>query len=271
MADNDGDGIRGEVGDGVDPNRNFPVNWGLDDEGSSPDPTSETYRGREPYVAEPETQAMLNLWNRVDFEFQKNDHTAAALILYPQGWQMYTPAADDAIFTALAGDDADPAITGFDPDLGAELYITNGDTLDTAYNREGILAYTPEGSEPKDLSVSGFEFEDSEAAIEGEFRRHRAFALDLAESADDPANPDSHLGNTVEPFYVDAFADSYGDPQPVQVTAKRSLGALVMRYKVNNGATKTVATSEWSDGERYYQEPGEYYRRLRGTRSEEHT
>ena len=75
---------------------------------------------------------MLRLWRLVDFEFQKNDHTAASLLLYPQGWQQYTPAADDAIFTALAGDDRDPAITGFDPDLGAELYITNGDTLDTA-------------------------------------------------------------------------------------------------------------------------------------------
>ena len=265
MADNDRDGIRGEVNDGVDPNRNFPVNWGLDDEGSSPDPSSETYRGPEPYVPEPETRAMLDLWNRVDFEFEKNDHTAAELILYPQGWQMYTPAADDAIFTALAGDDRNPAIAGFDPDLGAELYITNGDTLDTAYNRENILAYTPEGSVPQDPSVSGFEFEDSDAAIENEFKRHRAFSIDLAESADDPASPDSHLGNTVEPFYIDAFADSYGDPQPVQVTAKRSLGALVMRYRINGGATKTVGTSEWSDGERYYQEAGVYYHRMRGT------
>ena len=29
MADNDGDGVRGEAGDGVDPNRNFATNWGL--------------------------------------------------------------------------------------------------------------------------------------------------------------------------------------------------------------------------------------------------
>ncbi|HET9737667.1 MAG TPA: M14 family zinc carboxypeptidase [Solirubrobacteraceae bacterium] len=264
MADNDRDGVYGEVNDGVDPNRNFPVNWGLDDEGSSPDPTSETYRGPSA-ASEPETQAMQRLWRLVDFEFQKNDHTAAKLVLYPQGWQQYTPAADDAIFTALAGDDADPAIAGFDPDLGAELYITNGDTLDTAYNREGILAYTPEGSEPKDTTVSGFEFEDSESAIEAEFRRHRDFSLDLAESADKPEEPDSHLGNTVQDFYVDSFADSYGDPQTVQATAKRSLGAIVMRYRINGGATKTVGTSEWSDGERYYQEAGVYYHRLRGT------
>ena len=95
MADNDGDGTRGENGDGVDPNRNFPENWGLDNEGSSPVPASETYRGPEPYSPEPETEAMLWLFDHVDFEFQKNDHTAASLLLYPQGWQQYTLAIDD--------------------------------------------------------------------------------------------------------------------------------------------------------------------------------
>ena len=54
MADNDRDGIRGESNDGVDPNRNFPESWGMDDEGSSPDPSSETYRGTGP-ASEPET------------------------------------------------------------------------------------------------------------------------------------------------------------------------------------------------------------------------
>jgi murein tripeptide amidase MpaA len=34
MADNDGDGVRGELGDGVDPNRNFATNFDSDDEGS---------------------------------------------------------------------------------------------------------------------------------------------------------------------------------------------------------------------------------------------
>ena len=131
-------GIEGiQSGDGVDPNRNFPVDWGLDNEGSSPDPASETYRGTGP-ASEPETQAMRNLWNRVDFEFQKNDHTAAELILYPQGWQQYTPAADDPIFTALAGDDAEPAIQGFDPgSRGRALHHQRG------HARHGIQ---PEGN-----------------------------------------------------------------------------------------------------------------------------
>ena len=33
---------------GVDPNRNYPVHWGYDNEGSSPDPSSDTYRGTGP-------------------------------------------------------------------------------------------------------------------------------------------------------------------------------------------------------------------------------
>ena len=28
----------------------------------------------------------------------------------------------------MAGDDANPAVPGYDPDISAELYITNGDT-----------------------------------------------------------------------------------------------------------------------------------------------
>jgi len=264
MADNDNDGIRGETGDGVDPNRNFPVDWGLDDEGSSPNTASETYRGPSA-ASEPETQAMLNLWSRIAFKFQKNDHTAAELILYPQGWQQYTPAADDPIFTALAGDDAKPAIPTFDPDLGAELYITNGDTLDTAYNESNILAYTPEGSLPHDPAVSGFEYEDQEGAIQAEFGRHKEFSIDLADSADDPANPDSWLKNTVSDFYVDTFAESFGSPQKVQVLAKRSLGPLTLKWRINGGAVQSGTTAEWSDGERYDQEPGVYYHRMRGT------
>src|SRR5215218_9256378 len=264
MADNDGDGEFGEIGDGVDPNRNFPRNWGLDDEGSSSALDAETYRGPSA-GSEPETKAMIAVMDHVDFAFQKNDHTAAQLLLYPQGFQQYTPTADDAIFTALAGDDANPAIKTFDPDLGAELYITNGDTNDYAYAEKQILSYTPEGTPASDTSLTGFEFEDKEPAIEAEFKRHLPFSLDLAESAAKPDAPKSHLGNTVEDFYVDAFADSYGDPQPVQVTAKRSLGQVVMRYRVNGGAVKETTTSEFTGGERYYDDDAVYYHRLRGT------
>ena len=46
LRDNDGDG-QITAADGVDPNRNFDEHWGYDNEGSSPDPSDETYRGSE--------------------------------------------------------------------------------------------------------------------------------------------------------------------------------------------------------------------------------
>ena len=295
MADNDGDGIRGESNDGVDPNRNFATNWGRDNEGSSDDPSDETFRGTGP-DSEPETKAMKGLWNRVHFTFQKNDHTAAELLLYPQGFQQYTPTPDNAIFEALAGNDVDSAIadkafdTGedpedpaddsweitdspldadtsknrFDPDISAELYITNGDTLDDAYHTHGILGFTPEGSEPADANVSGFEFQDVEGDIEAEFQRHLLFSLDLARSAADPDDPSSHLGNRVADFYVDDFAVSYGDPQTVEVTAKRALGDVRLRYRVNGGKVQQAPTKEAPGGERFNNDLGVYYHRLRG-------
>ena len=44
LRDNNGDG-QITIGDGVDPNRNYPTYWGYDNEGSSDEPASDTYRG----------------------------------------------------------------------------------------------------------------------------------------------------------------------------------------------------------------------------------
>jgi len=142
LADNNGDGII-EAGDGVDPNRNWPTRWGYDNEGSSPDPFSETYRGPSP-ASEPETQAMDRLMQRIDFEYMVNYHSAAELLLYGTGWQVATPTPDDLIYEALVGDDANPAVPGYDPDIAAELYTTNGETTEHAHNARGTLAFTPE-------------------------------------------------------------------------------------------------------------------------------
>ena len=62
------------------------------------------------------------------FEFFVNYHSAAELLLYGVGWQVSTPRPDDLIYEAMAGDDAHPAVPGYDPDISAELYTTNGET-----------------------------------------------------------------------------------------------------------------------------------------------
>ncbi len=262
LRDNNEDGLI-TAGDGVDPNRNFSSNWGRDDEGSSPEPDSETYRGPSA-ASEPETQAMQALWAEIHPVLHKNDHTAAELLLYPQGFQQDTPTADHEIFTALAGDPFKPGIEGFLPELSAGLYITNGDFTDWAYNIQNTLAFTPEGTAAEDPTVTGFEYPDSEQQIQQEFRRHLPFALDLANSAGDPSEPVSHLGNRADDFSVSSFPESYGDPQPVMASVKRKLGTVEMRFKVNGGATQIVPTSEYRGGERYYKEAGVYYHRVRG-------
>lgn len=89
LRDNDGDG-RITSADGVDLNRNFSFKWGYDDEGSSPEPNSDTYRGAGPN-SEPETKALDRLFQRVGFEFFVNYHSAAQLLLYGVGWQVSTP------------------------------------------------------------------------------------------------------------------------------------------------------------------------------------
>ena len=270
LRDNDGDGeITGF--DGVDLNRNFPYRWGYDNEGSSPVPTSETYRGPAP-ASEPETRALDGLMRRIGFAFLVNYHSAAELLLYGIGWQVATPTPDDLLYETLAGDDANPAVPGYDPDIAAELYTTNGETTEHAHNRYGTLAFTPEMAtcetasavdpddayEPEDCE-SIFIFPDSEALVQAEFEKNLPFALAVAQSAPDPDDPVSVVGRTAPDFAVDSFAISYGDPQPVAVTARRDLRNLAMNYSINGGRDLRVPVREWRGGERYGDEADVYY------------
>ena len=261
LRDNNGDGVI-TAGDGVDLNRNFPTDWQMDDEGSSPNPFNETYRGAAP-ASEPETRAFDGLLRNIGFEMMVNYHSVAELILYPHGNQLYTTTADNPIYEALAGDDANPAIEGFDPDLAAELYTTNGDTIEHAHGRYGTIAFTPELSDGG-CDECGFEFPDDEAAVQHEFEINLPFALDVALSAGHPTEPSSHLGNTTPDFVLDPFSVSYGDSQEVQVTAKRSLGSVKLHYSINGHKEKRVETREWRGGERYGKGFDTYYHVMRG-------
>ena len=274
LRDNNGDG-QTQVGDGVDPNRNFPNHWGYDEEGSSSIQSSDTYRGPAPR-SEPETQAMVGLLDRIGFAFQVNWHSAGQWLLYAEGWQTSTPTADDPIYYAMSGNLDDPAIDEFHPGLSSDvLYVTNGETTDYAHAATGALAWTPELSEGCD--GCGFVFPDDDALVQAEFERNLPFARSVADSAVDPANPKTVTGITTKPFYVDSddpykrsnpgtqlsFAKSYGDPQPVAVIAKRSLGAVTVKYRIDGGAVQSAPTSEWEGGSRY--DPASvYYHQMRG-------
>ena len=273
------DGIAEITGaDGVDPNRNFNEHWKYDNEGSSGIFSSETFRG--PAAAsEPETQAMQGLIDSVDPEMHSNWHSYGPLILFPQGWIVGAPDADNPIYTALAGTDANPAIPGFDPGLSAEeLYVTNGETTDYADVNAGAISFTPELNEG--CPGCGFVFPDNEALVEAEFRRTLPFSLSLARSADNPGRPETATGMSTKPFYLDqdevdpengalamfdfTFGESFGDPQEVRVLAKRSLGPVTARYRINGGPVRSASTSQWTGGETYGVGNAQYYRVMRG-------
>ena len=263
-----------QVGDGVDLNRNYPTFWNYDNEGSSSDPSDDVYRGSAP-ASEPETRALDSFVGRVGFEFMVNWHSAAELLLYGHGFQVQTEAPDDAIYRALSGTDVDPAIPGrepgapdpYDPDLSSELYTTNGETTEHVHQAHDTLAWTPEmdvGNPDRGGGPSVFMFQDSTRDLQDAFEKNVPFALDVAESADDPADPESHLGRETSPFEIQPFSVSYGDPQTVSVNAQRELGDVTVHWSVNGGPEQSAATSSWQGGERYGGLQDVYYHELRG-------
>ncbi|GAA4441894.1 M14 family metallopeptidase [Phytohabitans houttuyneae] len=275
LRDNDGDGQITTL-DGVDLNRNFGYKWGYDNEGSSTDIASDTFRGTGPN-SEPETQALDRFFRRVGFEFLINYHSAAELLLYGVGWQQATPTPDDEIYKAMAGDDAHPAVPGYDPDISAELYITNGDTDTHATVKYGTLGFTPEMStcttvsasvpddewEPEEC-VSDFIFPDDEELIATEVAKNIPFALAVGKSAVDPDDPVSVVGRSTPDFVVDKFDVSNGRTQPVATIARRALKDVHMHYVINGARPKTVDVREWRGGEKYGDTHDDYYAELRG-------
>ncbi|MEU6704131.1 M14 family metallopeptidase [Streptomyces wuyuanensis] len=264
LRDNNGDG-RITTGDGVDLNRNFAYKWGYDNEGSSPNPASETYRGTGP-SSEPETVAVDRFQKRIGFEYGINYHSAAELLLYGVGWQVATPTPDDVLYKALAGTPDNPAVPGYYPQVSSELYTTNGEADGHAANANGTMMFTPEMTTCQTASAidpddqwrpedcrSGFNFPDDEKLIQAEFAKNVEFALSVAETAVHPDQPSSPVGLEAPDFTVDPFTTSYarGGDQEVSVIARKSLRDKELKYRVNGGRTHDMALRPWKGGETY--------------------
>ncbi len=145
---NNGDGTFG-----VDLNRNYGAHWGYDNTGSSPNTSSDTYRGTSGF-SEPETQAIRNFCNTHTFVTALNAHTYSNLLIYPYGYlpSFYTP--DSATFVnwaVLLTED-----TRFLYGTGDQTvnYVTNGDSDDWMYieqtTKNKILSMTPEAGSASD-------------------------------------------------------------------------------------------------------------------------
>ena len=196
LRDNDGNGTFGDGQDGVDPNRNYPTAWNLDEEGASNTFSSGTYRGPFP-LSEPEDLAYDRLLRRITPEAVINYHSAAQLLLYPFGYITDVYADDDPWFKAITGTDGDAAVDPYISQRSSDLYITNGETTDHAYNKYGSMSWTPELDECETAAGgtfcsggSGFTFPDDEGKVEAVFEKNLDFARNVAATTLDRDRPD---------------------------------------------------------------------------------
>ena len=128
-------------GDGVDPNRNFPTSGATTTRAPRPTPPTRPTAARGP-ASEPETTGDGRAHASASASSSRSTTTRRPSCCSTRsGFQQTTYTADDPIYRALSGTDDDPAIKGqepgapdfYDPDVGAELYITNGETTDHAH------------------------------------------------------------------------------------------------------------------------------------------
>lgn len=115
---------------GIDLNRNFGYQWGYDNQGSSPIPSSDLYRGIGPF-SEPETQALRDFTLAHDFAITCYYHSYGNIFIYPWG---YIPeeTVDQDIYGAMG--DSIQAMNGYlHGPVSTLLYAVNGGNFDWEY------------------------------------------------------------------------------------------------------------------------------------------
>ena len=188
---------------GVDLNRNYAYQWGLDI-GSSPEPCNLTYRGTQPF-SEPETQAVRDLVEQERFDLLLSLHSYGDEVLYPWGYT-YHPAPDAENLHRIAYRMAQEAGYSAMQSWGVG-YLGSGDTTDWAYGELGIPSFTFEIGGMED----GFFWPDCEQRQElyDEVRGSLVYAAMIADDPFARANgPD-----------VRQFASERGDQVIINVQA----------------------------------------------------
>ena len=153
LRDNNQNGKEDYRDDGVDLNRNYGYKWGYDDQGSSPDPSSQTYRGPAPW-SEAETQMIRALVEdeKHDFKTALTYHSYGEMILYPYGYQPLDPEHFDQYLT-IAREMAYWNGYRYGNYKSGLIYKTNGDMIDYLYGEHKIISYTIELGSDRDRFI----------------------------------------------------------------------------------------------------------------------
>jgi hypothetical protein len=137
---NNGSGIYG-----VDLNRNWGFKWGYNNDGSSPSPSSGTYRGTAAF-SEPETEAVRQFCILKNFRTALNYHTFGNLLITPRNY-ISEETSDSLIFREFASDMTQ--YNGYTWGIGPVIiYEVNGGADDWMYGEQTeknkIISMTPE-------------------------------------------------------------------------------------------------------------------------------
>lgn len=148
MRDNDLNGIFDPKNDGVDLNRNYATAWGVDNEGSSSFPGSDTYRGPTPF-SEPETKAIQYLFNNHDFKVAINHHSYGNFLIYPWGFTgVHTTDSITFMSYGTLLTEHNHFISGLT--LETVGYLSNGEADDWMFDEHGTYAMTAEVGREED-------------------------------------------------------------------------------------------------------------------------
>ncbi len=210
--------INGDGSEGVDLNRNYGYQWGVNNSGSSPTPSSSTYRGTAPF-SEPETQMVRDFVQSHNFVNAFNNHCYSNIMIHPWG---YTPAPTAEV--ELLDELSEQMCWHNRYDYGNAdeiIYPVNGEANDWFYGAEDILAWTPELG-----AAAEGGFWPSPTFIVPQCERQMKMSLILAASAAnygiindltpydlDPANPTltfsvEHLSNVDGGFTISVSSTS---------------------------------------------------------------
>jgi zinc carboxypeptidase len=245
---------------GVDPNRNYPAFWGVDDIGSSGITYAETYRGGAP-GSEPETQAIMAFHAAHPPVASVSYHSYSGLVLYPWGFRPGELAPDLPRFQALAGSDIAPAVIDSVPESSLDhyhpgpswnLYRTNGEYTDWAYRAHGTIAFTTELTSGCCMSgvYYGFEFPDDSAWVERVFRDNLPFARTLIASAGDLARSPGVTGAIPSPpRFMSLWPDSWlnlesSAPRPL-LTLRLANGGTAARSSQTDSLLRGTLRTTW--------------------------
>lgn len=131
---------------GVDLNRNYGFNWGFDNEGSSPNPFSEVYRGTNAF-SEPETRAFSNFVANQKFVVCLNYHSHGNFIVHPWGYSTASKP-DENRYTELGAELTEENCYLAGTSTNTVGYKVNGDSDDWMYGatdvKNRVFSFTPE-------------------------------------------------------------------------------------------------------------------------------